>query len=244
MPDTLATAYEFCRATLQKEAKDLYVTALMAQPLHQPGLWAAFSFAHALEQTRQLVTEPTLGLIRLQWWRDELTKMQAGEAFAASEILTALHGGLTDFSAAQALITARDEMFRGGVPDSFDGAMAYLEALHRPLIQMAYDVCGGVPSEEELKALARNRGCVEVLYRAKPGSFVSGHIKLFSGAFTPNLHLKSRIGRAFCAYSDLHFSRLKRADFDPAHPALRRPPACEALRIWWKSRLSFRSHSH
>jgi hypothetical protein len=67
-----------------------YVMTLFAPAEKRPALWALYAFNIELAKIRSLVTEPMMGLIRLQWWRDAIAKMYAGEVLR-HEVLTALN---------------------------------------------------------------------------------------------------------------------------------------------------------
>ena len=60
----------FCQAELRKTDPIRYFSLLTAPQEHRPALFALFSFAAEIERIPRLVSDPSLGEIRLQWWRD------------------------------------------------------------------------------------------------------------------------------------------------------------------------------
>ena len=64
-------------ATLvRRHDHDRYLTILFAPADRRPGLFALAAFNHELAKTREVVSEPMLGEIRLQWWHEAI-----GECF-------------------------------------------------------------------------------------------------------------------------------------------------------------------
>lgn len=58
---------------------DRYLIALFAPPDKREVLFALIAFNHELARIRESVTEPMLGQIRLQWWREAVTEALAGK---------------------------------------------------------------------------------------------------------------------------------------------------------------------
>ena len=57
---------------------DRYLCDLFAKPKAREGLFALHAFNHEVAKIRELVSEPMLGHIRLQWWREALDGILAG----------------------------------------------------------------------------------------------------------------------------------------------------------------------
>lgn len=49
---------------------DRFLAGLFAPPAHRDTLLALIAFNHELARAREVASEPTLALIRLQWWRE------------------------------------------------------------------------------------------------------------------------------------------------------------------------------
>jgi phytoene/squalene synthetase len=67
-----------CEAAVRKADFDRYLAALFARALVRPHLFALYAFNYEMAKTAETVTQPTLGLIRLQWWRDAIAELYAG----------------------------------------------------------------------------------------------------------------------------------------------------------------------
>jgi 15-cis-phytoene synthase len=57
-------------ATVREGDKDRFLATLFASPDQQAGLWPIYAFAVDVARIPARVSEPQLGEIRLQWWRD------------------------------------------------------------------------------------------------------------------------------------------------------------------------------
>lgn len=66
---------KYCRDLVREVANDAYVTSLFAPADRRPALWAIHAFNHEIAKTRETVSEPMLGEIRLQWWREAVAEM-------------------------------------------------------------------------------------------------------------------------------------------------------------------------
>lgn len=68
----------FCRDMVQQDDRARYETVLFAPRSQQASLWALYAFNQEVAKTRENVTEPALGEIRLQWWRDVVEELRSG----------------------------------------------------------------------------------------------------------------------------------------------------------------------
>jgi phytoene synthase len=69
---------EYCRAMVREDDPERYYVSLFAPAAKQPHLWALFAFNQEVAKTRESVSEPMIGEIRLQWWREALDGIAAG----------------------------------------------------------------------------------------------------------------------------------------------------------------------
>jgi phytoene synthase len=68
----------YCADKVRLEDRDHYVAALYAPDETRPALLALYALSCELAAVPGLVSEPELGEIRLQWWRDAVEAMFAG----------------------------------------------------------------------------------------------------------------------------------------------------------------------
>ncbi|HVY18904.1 MAG TPA: phytoene/squalene synthase family protein [Bauldia sp.] len=76
--DPLAEAYARAAETVRAQDNDRYVADLFApEPLRQH-LFALHAFSAEIARVREVVSDPMLGEIRLQWWRDAVATGAGG----------------------------------------------------------------------------------------------------------------------------------------------------------------------
>lgn len=69
----------FCiHATVKKKDPDRYLTVLYAPEEKRQALCALYAFNYEISRIRETVSEPMLGEIRLQWWREALDDIFKG----------------------------------------------------------------------------------------------------------------------------------------------------------------------
>jgi len=64
--------------TVRRYDRDRFVTALFAPPDRREDLFTLYAFNIEIARIRETVSEPMLGQIRLQWWRDTMDRVCAG----------------------------------------------------------------------------------------------------------------------------------------------------------------------
>ncbi len=108
---TLATdPYAICEEVLQREDKDRWLATLFLPAEKRPFVQALYAFSLEIGRVRRAVSEPALGEIRFQWWREVLAGERAGEAAAhpvASAVLDTLDKNDLPAAPLLALIDAR-----------------------------------------------------------------------------------------------------------------------------------------
>lgn len=82
-PETLAH-------TLRRHDRDRYLTTLFAPAERRGALVALYAFNFEVAKTREIVREPLLGRIRLQWWRESIDAIYRGAPLRQHEIIEPL----------------------------------------------------------------------------------------------------------------------------------------------------------
>ena len=77
--DTIA-AFRACEEALRRDDRDQWLAALFVPAEKRPFIHAIYAFALEVGRVRDVVSDPTIGEIRLQWWRDILDGVETGEA--------------------------------------------------------------------------------------------------------------------------------------------------------------------
>lgn len=228
------THIEFCRQTITQYDPDRYLISLFSK--QRDALWTLYAFHHEIAKTRLVVTEPTLGLIRLQWWRDEIEKIYNNEAHAPGEVLSSLAHVIKAYNLPHGLleemISARAMEVRGEQPEGFDGALQFIDIVQTPLLKLALLVEGSDIEIEPVAPVALNYGVIDVIRRAKPKSLIAQNIADVIGVFEAGIKIDSRVLQAHQKTSEIYMNHFNSGQQDIENQRWQRPPAMLALRLW------------
>ncbi len=79
--DAASPDYAYCEALLRRDDPDRWLASLFVPAPARPHVHALYAFSLEIARVREIVSEPLLGEIRFQWWRDVLeAPADAGEA--------------------------------------------------------------------------------------------------------------------------------------------------------------------
>src|SRR5438067_12532545 len=67
-------------ALVRRHDRDRFQTVLFAPAARREALFALYAFNSEIARVRESVTEPMLGQIRLQWWRENIAAAYDGGA--------------------------------------------------------------------------------------------------------------------------------------------------------------------
>ena len=126
---------------LRAQDRDRFISTLFAPDAKRPHLEALYAFNAEICRVRDAVTEPQLGLIRLQWWRDTVEAIYEGQGASGHPVAEALAGAIAEGGLPQQalldLVTAHEfDLFHDRMP-GLTALEAYLGETHSRLIQMA-----------------------------------------------------------------------------------------------------------
>lgn len=170
MPDDQDIAY--CSQQVRQYDRDRYLSGLFAPAERRPALYALWAFNLEIAKTRESVSEPMLGQIRLQWWRDTIEGIYRGDVRrhqVASELGRAIETYDLPQSLFQRLVDAREFDLTDEQPPDLPALEAYAEESAAPLCLLALDILGGA-SNDALQAARHGAIAVALtgLLRATP----------------------------------------------------------------------------
>ncbi len=143
MTDRSDQSLPYCAALVRKADRTHFLPTLFAPADRRDALFALYAFNHEIAKTREVVSEPMIGQMRLTWWRDHLQSVYDGNP-AKHQVIEALHDAIHGFDLSQTyfdtLLDAReldldDEPFKT-LPD----LVAYIESVNAPLVYLAMQV--------------------------------------------------------------------------------------------------------
>ncbi len=162
-----------CAAEARRYDPDRFLAALFAPPPQREALCALYAFNHEIAKIPDLVTEPILGAIRLQWWREALADLYRGDT-RGNVLLVALRRAIETYGLSRVyferLIEARDHDIEGTPPATMVDLERYAEESAACLAWLALEVLG-VGEHEAARTAARHIGvawALTGLLRATP----------------------------------------------------------------------------
>ncbi|MCB9973622.1 MAG: squalene/phytoene synthase family protein [Rhodospirillales bacterium] len=238
------TMENYNQTFLQQHDPDRYLVSLFAPKDRREALWALFCFNYEISKTRFVVTETQLGLIRLQWWRDELEKLYAGDTASENPVLQGLEAALRDYALPKALfdnlLFAREFDLEGVQPQGLEGLINYADLMTTPLNKLALQISGDDPTAEGVQEVSV-RYALTQLFRHIPDYEENRFVLIGAEMRDPlrdflnqKLKIKSLppVLKSQKSISDIYIKKLKRAGFDPYNSRMKRPPAMKELRVF------------
>jgi phytoene synthase len=139
---------EVLAGLVRRHDPDRFLTALFAPPARRDALLALYAFNHELARAREVVSEPPLALIRLQWWR-EVVEGEARRHEVATPLTAAIGEGLLSRDDLLAMIAAREVEAEPSIPTLAEWRDYVLGAFGG--VAVAAGRALGAPEPEELR---------------------------------------------------------------------------------------------
>ncbi|HTV45507.1 MAG TPA: squalene/phytoene synthase family protein [Stellaceae bacterium] len=131
---------------MRRHDRDRYQTALFAPAARREALFALYAFNYEIARVREAVTQPTLGRIRLEWWREVIAGCYAGGPVRRHPVAAALAAAIRERSLTSShfdrLIDAREADFAEDPPATLGALEDYAEGTTAPLIALALEILG------------------------------------------------------------------------------------------------------
>lgn len=137
--------HSYCLEQVRRHDRDRYLTCLFAPADRRDALFALYAFNLEVAKTAEIVSEPMIGRIRLQWWRDAIDNIYAG-APVAHHVVDPLHAAVIGHRLPRdpfdRLIDAREADLDGEPPATLDALDSYVEATSSELLRLALGILG------------------------------------------------------------------------------------------------------
>ena len=134
-----------CALSVKRYDRDRWFCSLFAAESRREDLFALYAFNTELARVAEKVSEPMLGDIRLQWWREAIDGIYAGTP-RQHEVVLALATtiGRHDLDRAlfDRLIDGRTRDLDKKPPDDLDALESYARETSAPLARLALQVLG------------------------------------------------------------------------------------------------------
>ncbi len=159
----------YCGDLLRRSDKDKFLLSMFMPANLREDLWSLFAFNYEISKTRAVVSDTNLGLIRLQWWRDEIARIYDGEIIIDHEILKPLSLAVKNHNLSREhfdmLLHAREFDLEDVAPSNMEGLLNYADFTTTPLLKLSLQICGVDPDTEIIQPVAINYALAEILRR-------------------------------------------------------------------------------
>jgi phytoene synthase len=133
-------------ALVRRHDRDRFQTVLFAPAARREALFALYAFNYEIARVRESVTQPMLGQIRLQWWRENIAAAFEGGAIRHHPVAEALTAAIQDLRLSRdhfdRLIDGRETDMEDERPATLAALEAYAEATSARLVYLALEVLG------------------------------------------------------------------------------------------------------
>jgi phytoene synthase len=134
-------------ATLvRRHDRDRFQTVLFAPAARREALFALYAFNYEIARVRESVTEPMIGQIRLQWWREAIAAAFEGGHVRNHIVVEPLTAIIRELALSRAhferLIDARETDLDDAPPASLAALEDYAEATSARLVYLALEILG------------------------------------------------------------------------------------------------------
>jgi 15-cis-phytoene synthase len=144
--ETSGPDYAYCEDLLRHGDSDRWLASLFIPQDRRRHIHALYAFSLEIARVKEIVSEPLLGEIRIQWWRDALDGKNAGDA-RANPVSAALLDTIARFDLPNAplreLIQARLRDLYGDKMESVSTLESYLDATCANLFRVAMLILDG-----------------------------------------------------------------------------------------------------
>lgn len=177
----MAEQLSYCAELVRTHDHDRFLSALFAPAAMRENLWALYAFNIEITRIADLVSEPLLGEIRLQWWREGIEAVYAGQAARAHPVLQALAQTIQTcelpYEAFERLIDAHDADFTAIPHPTMQALEDYIDATSSGLLRLATAVTGASAQDSVLSHAGMALGLTALL-RNFARHLTRGHISL------------------------------------------------------------------
>jgi len=167
-------------ALTRRHDRDRFQTALFAPAEHREALFALYAFNYEIARVREAVTQPMLGRIRLEWWRENIAAAFGNGAVRRHPVVEALTAAIRERRLERAhfdrIIDAREADFDDEPPANLAALEDYSEATSSCLIYLALEALeAGDPAAVEAGRHIGIAYALAGLLRAMPYLQANGH---------------------------------------------------------------------
>src|SRR5215469_12460467 len=133
-------------ALVRRRDHDRFQTVLFAPVARREALFALYAFNYEIARVRERVTQPILGRMRLEWWREAVAAAFDGGPVRHHVVVEPLTAAIREYSLSRAhfdrLIDTREDDLHDEPPASLDALEDYAEGTSARLVYLALEILG------------------------------------------------------------------------------------------------------
>ena len=131
---------------MRRHDRERYQTALFAPAARREALFALYAFNYEIARVRETVTQPMLGQIRLQWWRENIAAAFEGGVVRHQPVVEGLTASIRELPLTRdhfnRLIDARETDLEDQPPENLAALENYAEESSSRLVYLGLEALG------------------------------------------------------------------------------------------------------
>ena len=139
-------------SSLRLHDNDKYLALLFAPKAKKLQLAALFNFHYQISQIALEVSEPMVGLIKFQWWREAFEEMQQGQTPRPHPILLGLQHSNVNYGRLLKVIETYEKLLNNWQPQNFSELEEFINKTQLIIFEEAANILETVPHENLAKA--------------------------------------------------------------------------------------------
>jgi NADH dehydrogenase [ubiquinone] 1 alpha subcomplex assembly factor 6 len=231
----VADQLSYCGELVRNGDHDRFLTALFAAGPAREHLFALYAFNLEIARIRDMVSEPLLGEIRLQWWREGIEAVYSGQGVRAHPVLQGLDVTIQQCGLPRMpfdiLIDAHAGDFEMSPPVSMAAMESYADATSAGLMRLALGLTGGGVPDATVRHAGLAWGLTGLLrtigfYAAKRRTFLPADLMQAEGLSAEDVYAYRRspalrrVILALAGQAQLHLDAVGRVLPRPSRQAL------------------------
>lgn len=156
-----------CLDIVKKHDPDRFLAGLIAGGARKHDLWPLFAMNYEAAKTAEVVSEAMIGKIRLEWWREAIEEIYAGEQLRKREVVEPLAHVIQKHDLSKddflAMINVREFDLEYKIPSDWESFEIYARKCNEPLNKVALQILDQKEEADILKKIAFYYGAVGLL---------------------------------------------------------------------------------
>ncbi len=241
-----------CQEIVRMHDPDRFLISLFFPPEKRSHLWALYALNHEIARTREVVTDTTMGLIRLQWWRDTLAAFYDKNEVGPHAVMEGLSEAIWRYDLPRPLfdhlIYAREFDLEDRSPGSLEGLCNYADFTHTPLLRLSLLIAEEDPDHPSVQPVAMAYAMTGLI-RALPFHEAQGRVFLPEGMPVSavrgraeellrqaNPAGESKMIRLHRVTTEQYLNKIKGLNDNAQDPRLGVPPLFRQINLWRTAR--------